>query len=54
MNVLFLAAPFYVIGWLLFVLLSRPENAAEGALFLTCGIIWPVFMLGWLVSRPYS
>jgi hypothetical protein len=43
----------YLVGWIAFIVVHQPEDAAEGALMIFCGILWPIFALGWITSLPF-
>jgi hypothetical protein len=41
----------YSLGWLVFILANDPQDSFEGVVCLVSGVLWPLFALGWLVSR---
>jgi hypothetical protein len=41
----------YLVGWIGFVVVNDPRDSLDGAILIYCGMIWPLFALGWLVSR---
>jgi hypothetical protein len=52
---LILVIVWWAIGWLGAVAFQKPENAADGAFVLvTCLFVWPLLLLGWIVSRPWA
>ena len=46
-----LATVVYGIGWLVYIIQSDPSDSLDGAVAIFTGCIWPLFALGWLVSR---
>src|SRR5207248_732777 len=50
-----LGAVGWAIGWISFVVSQKPDDAADGAVVAFYGLaMWPLFALGWVVSRPWS
>lgn len=53
--ILILVGILWLIGWISFVIIQEPDNTSDGMFVLFFGfIIWPFYLLGWIVSRPFQ